>query len=114
MRNRREAPRFEIDWAVYYKTITVNLKETEVYEGYTIDISRGGLSFVAEEPLPDDSIIALALHSPVFDQPSLAIGRVRWQKRIGRLSAVGVQWIEWGDYAQLNAILEYAASIDEI
>jgi len=111
MADRRQAPRFEIDWAVDYKTITVNLEENEVYESNTIDISRKGLAFIAEEPLPDGSIIAFALYSPVFDQPSLAIGRVRWQKRIGRLSVVGVQWIEWEDYAQLNPILECASGM---
>lgn len=109
MAERRQAPRFEVDWAVDYKTITVNLEENEVYESNTVDISRMGLAFIAEEPLPDNSIIAFALYSPVFDQPSLAIGRARWQKRIGKIAVVGVQWLEWEDYAQLNTMLEHAS-----
>jgi c-di-GMP-binding flagellar brake protein YcgR len=107
MIERRQTPRFAIDWPVDYKTITVNLKENQVYESNAIDISRGGLAFIAEEPLPDRSIIAFALYSPVFDHPSLAIGHWRRRKRIGQLWVVGVQWIGWEDCAQLNAILEY-------
>jgi len=109
MRERRETPRFAIDWAVDYKIITTNLREDKVYESSTINISGKGLAFVVEEPLPDERIVALTLHTPVFAQPSLSIGRVRWQRRIGKLSIAGVQWIEWEDDTQLDEILEYAS-----
>ncbi len=109
MIDRREAARFAIDWAVDYKTITVNLRENEVYESNTINIGGKGFAFVAEEPLSDEDIVALALHSPVFAQPSLAIGRVRWQRRIGRLFIVGAEWVEWEYKTQLDAMVEYAS-----
>lgn len=61
-----------------------------------MDISGGGVMFIANGPLETSKIVELQIHFPHLPQPIPTLAKVVWTKRLGRSNRykVGTQFIE--------------------
>lgn len=115
---RRQQRRFEVRYAKvsYGKPKNVDSDEESSIPHRVANISKGGLSFVSEEPFAEDeeSIMELVVSS---ETPLILRGRVRWTEQLpdsmDRL--VGIQFGPFGSSKGLNPLhsLEVLTRLDD-
>lgn len=75
-----------------------------------LNVSAGGLSFIAEQQLPIGSIIDVRI--PEVDPPFEARARVVWARREGEHCRVGVQFLDASDAFRVRMV-EQVCAIEE-
>ena len=108
-RDQRAYERREATWGLTYVT-----KENERGQGFTRNVSGGGVRFVAQHALQQGTILELDLMLPGRQQPVVVMGEVAWSKWVSSpeaastrgASEVGVRFTDIGQKDQ-ELILRY-------
>jgi len=93
MEERRQSERL-----VLQSKLSINHEDGRyICEGYTINISKGGIAFYAQKPFEINMSLSLIVY---FRQGEKELeeevkGKVRWIKPVGQLYATGVQFVNF-------------------
>ena len=86
---------------IYKVTVKLFLSENKTESLQTVDISEGGICFIAKKALKTDARISIKLELDKDKEPVYADARVAWVKRIELLSGqlldkykIGVEFID--------------------
>ena len=92
-----DAPTFSIAFATLGPVSTPACNT--VVEGFTINISGGGVCFSSQKPLEPGQILAVEMTLPDFESPVVTLGRVAWCEKGSENFEIGTEfwWIGWGD-----------------
>ena len=80
---------------------------------YTLNISGGGASFIADEGIPENTMLALDLHSDDLPASMRAIAKVVRCKKIrgGYEVACEYWWVGWQNDSAQKEMADYIASV---
>jgi len=106
----RKYPRVNDDCEVTY-TLIEDEYEPVSRDTLAMNISGGGMCFIAPEPLPIGEMIALRVNLVPLPNKVVALARVVWTRpgeKAGQYD-IGVEfwWIGWNDSQAQGAMLDY-------
>jgi len=111
MLKRRKFPRLKEGWSLEYRVLDSSQFEKSPVATLAVNISGGGVCLEAKEEIDAGTMLAIDLHSPAFDSPILALGRVVWCKKrlFSDVYEIGAEfwWIGWRDSDAQKQIAEY-------
>ena len=106
---RRSFPRLKDSVQIRYREVRSEVFPGEDSEGFTINISGGGVCFSTQKPLEPGQVLAVEMSLPEFESPVVTLGRVAWCEKGSESFEVGTEfwWIGWGDDDVQQSIGEY-------
>jgi hypothetical protein len=106
---RRSFPRLKDSVQIRYREVRSEVFPGDEAEGFTINISGGGVCFSSQKPLEPGQILAVEMAIPEFESPVVTLGRVVWCEKGSESYEVGTEfwWIGWGDEDVQRSIGEY-------
>lgn len=111
MLDKRKFPRLPEMWNLEYRTITSKEFKKSPLTSLTVNISGGGICFVADENIPQGTMMAVELKSKGFPSAIIAFAEAKWCKKNRKKDKyeVGAEfwWIGWIDNDAQKAVAEY-------
>ena len=111
MFRKRRFPRVDEQWELKFEAINADRFEKSPVASLALNISGGGLCFVAEEPLAKGTMLAIDMQSPDFDSPVVALAKVVWCTRQrgedGHEIGAEFWWVGWKDDDAQARITDY-------
>ncbi len=106
---RRRFPRLKDSVQIRYRAVKSDVFPGDESEGFTINISGGGVCFSSQEALEQGQILAVEMQLPEFDSPVVTLGRVAWCEKGSESYEIGTEfwWIGWGDEDVQRSIGDY-------
>jgi hypothetical protein len=101
---------------IVYRPIRKNSRRIKETLSLVINISGGGVSFIAKEELRQGDLLDLKIHIPHLEDPIQAVGEVVWffapsaKERDRRPCEAGVRFRDLAT-RDLNQLLEYVHTI---
>ena len=113
MLNRRKFPRLDEQWKLNYRILDAQKFAREPIRQYSVNISGGGICFLAEEEVPVDTMLALDLQSDNLPAPMVALARVVRCKQVQDKYEIGCEywWIGWQNDDAQRSMADYIAKI---
>ncbi len=110
---RRQFPRFPVQWKLKYRVLSPDLFDSEPLETTTLDVGSGGLGFVALSPLKIGRLCTFALYPPISHTPFIAVARIRWQRTFENQLITGAQWVCWANEPDKELIMRHAKTMKQ-
>ncbi len=113
MKNKRRFPRLDESWQLTYRVLEKEQFAKESSHQYALNISGGGICFMATETLERGTLVALDIESDNFPAPILALAKVIWCKSTRQAYEVGAEfwWIGWQNNDAQQAMADYIMSV---
>ena len=113
MIENRKFIRLKVMIPVEYRILKKH-KRQKTFSSFMKNISVGGLSIIAKEPLRERDLVQLEIHAPHLEDSVRVLGDVTWFSRSGDknnpLHEAGIRFQEV-DPGELNKILDYVYSV---
>ncbi len=112
MRDKRKFDRLNEKWQVTYHVLQTDRFKEDPISQFTLNISGGGISFMAEEVIEPETMVALELESDQFSSPILALAKVVRCRRKRKVYEIGAEfwWIGWKNDDAQQTIKDYIVS----
>jgi len=111
MTKRRKFPRLKEGWKLDYRVLDDAQFQKNPVSSLAVNISGGGVCIESSEEFEPGTMMAIDLHSPVFDSPILALARVVWCKKrlFSDVFEVGAEfwWVGWRNSDAQAAVASY-------
>jgi PilZ domain len=106
---RRQFARLKDSVRIRYREIRSDAFPGKESDGFTINISGGGVCFATEKHVENGQLLAVEMKIPEFESPVVTLGRVVWCEKGSQNYEVGAEfwWIGWGDEKVQRSIGDY-------
>jgi hypothetical protein len=106
---RRRFPRLKDSVRIRWREIRSEKFPGEDTDGFTVNISGGGVCFASDVPVEPGKLLAVEMSLPEFEAPVVTLGRVSWCEKGSEHYEVGTEfwWIGWGDENVQRSIGDY-------
>ena len=107
------APRYLVNWRVDYlplQSTSFVSASLQPRQAVLLNLSEGGIAFIALEALPILGLCAFTIHPPESDNPFLVIGQIQWQQMVEGKNLAGTKWLLWESDQEKSLAVAYATT----